>query len=102
MGKFSFFGLKMSEDYKNIKNKNETSENIWQKYKIWFIIGIVVFIVIIAVIVFIVLFTRKNKKEGFTGNLQGDNKINLNGHVIDCTPEINYMKEYLKTSQIMD
>ena len=66
----------------------------WNRYK-WWIIGAIAVIVIIAVVIGVAVGFSKNK-EGFSGT---DTSININGHTIDCTPEIKYMEEYLNTSK---
>lgn len=68
----------------------------WTRYK-WWIIGTVAVIIIIAVVIGVAVGINSSKnKEGFSGT---DTSININGHTIDCTPEIKYMEEYLNTSK---
>lgn len=66
----------------------------WNRYK-WWIIGAIAVIVIVAIVIVVAVGISKNK-EGFSGT---DTSININGHTIDCTPEIKYMEEYLNSSK---
>ena len=78
------------------KTSSEKFSNWYNSNKIlfWVIVAIVI-VVIIAVIVIAVKFAPK--KEGFEQTK--NNKIEINGHIIDCSPEIEYMEEFIKTSQ---
>ena len=77
-------------------NFSEKISEVWDKHKIIIIILAVIIIgCIIAVIIVCIIYIPK-KKESFS---QPVNTVNINGHIIDCTPEINYMNEYIKSSQ---
>ena len=62
------------------------------------VIGIAALIlIVIAVIVIAIVLTSK---ESFTpGKSVSQNIVNVNGHEIDCTPEINFMTDYIKSAQ---
>lgn len=88
----------------------EETPNITDKNPSWFqrnkplgitliILGIVVLCVIIAVIILFVKKSSKNKPEGFASTVLGkDTSIEINGNIIDCKPEIDYMKQFIQTS----
>ena len=62
------------------------------------IIGVpILILIVIAVIVIAIVLTSK---ESFTpGKGVSQNIVNVNGHEIDCTPEINFMTDYIKSAQ---
>ena len=62
------------------------------------IIGVpILILIVIAVIVIAIVLTSK---ESFTsGKAVSQNIVNVNGHEIDCTPEINFMTDYIKSAQ---
>ena len=74
----------------------DTIKNIWNKHKI--LIIIVFIVVIVSAVVGVTVGIVKNKKEGFE-QLSNDNTVEINGHIIDCKPELDYMEEFLKTSK---
>lgn len=81
----------------------EKSPSWWERNKplgiTLIILGIVVLCVIIAVIILFVKKSSKNKPEGFSSTQLGtDTSIEINGNIIDCKPEIDYMKQFIQTS----
>lgn len=69
--------------------------------KLTLILILAAILIIAIVVIFAVVFsTRRHKIEKFTqGSTSDSPTVTINGHVIDCTPEINYMRDYIKTSQ---
>lgn len=61
---------------------------------------ILVPIIILIVIVIITLAVVLTQKESFTpGKAVSQNIVTVNGHEIDCTPEVNFMTDYIKSAQ---
>lgn len=66
----------------------------------WFIIGICVFVVIVIIVAVVLGIVLNKKKEGYEKSLTSNNNVvDINGHSIDCSTEVDYMKEFIKTSK---
>ena len=67
----------------------------------WFIVGCCVFVTILIVVAIVLgVILSKKKKEGFEQKTSlKDNKVEINGHQIDCNPELKFMEEFIKTSK---
>lgn len=60
---------------------------------------IVVIGIIVTAIIIVAKKSPKNKPEGFTSTTLGkDTSIEINGNIIDCKPEIDYMKQFIQSS----
>lgn len=63
------------------------------------ILGIIAIAVIVTVIIIFVKKSSKNKPEGFSSTQLGtDTSIEINGNIIDCKPEIDYMRQFIQSS----
>lgn len=66
------------------------------------LIILAVIVVIVAIVTAIIVVSKKsskNKPEGFASTTLGkDTSIEINGNIIDCKPEIDYMKQFIQTS----
>lgn len=86
----------------NTNKVNKTDKVDKKKIAIYIIIGVIIIGVIIAVICIILKYKtnvfNKNEKEGFKESTD-KNTVEVNGHYIDCSPEIEYMNEFIKTSK---
>ena len=82
-------------------NKEKSSEANKKRILIITLIVLVVLAVLGVIIYVIIRFTVLNKnKEGFKeSNINNNNTVEVNGHYVDCTPEIEYMNEFIKTSK---
>lgn len=85
-------------DVENIKDANNNKNN---KRIVIIAISILVSIIIIGIVVYVIIkFTvLDKKKEGYKESMKDNNTVEVNGHYIDCTPEIEYMNEFIKTSK---
>ena len=64
------------------------------------VIGIAALILITVIVIAVVVPIVVTSKESFTsGKAVSQNIVNVNGHEIDCTPEINFMTDYIKSAQ---
>lgn len=93
------------------KSSNKNLDKNLSKNHSWFqrnkplaiaLIILAVIVVIVAIVTAIVIVAKKsfkNKPEGFSSTKLGtDTSIEINGNIIDCKPEIDYMKQFISTS----
>ena len=86
-------------------SKNPEKNSSWFQQNKPLAIGLIILavIVIIGIIVTAIIIVAKkspkNKPEGFTSTTLGkDTSIEINGNIIDCKPEIDYMKQFIQSS----
>ena len=92
----------MSENIKeNMQTNGERKNN---KTLLIALVSIIAFVVIVGIVVIVIMTIRNKQKEGYSKStkasvLGGDKTIEINGNRVDCTPEINYMTEFINTSK---
>ena len=83
----------------DINEKHEENDKKQNKKTIIIIIIITLIVIVIIAIICIVLYVKPKNKERYEQNSVNKNIVEVNGHYVDCTPEIEYMNEFIKTSK---
>ena len=63
------------------------------------VISITVLILTVVIVIIVVPIVMSSKESFTSGKAVSQNIVNVNGHEIDCTPEINFMTDYIKSAQ---